>query len=51
MSTLEMRAAQLPKAKHGGFARFIAALRDVLDAFDEARRQAYEAERRYPYMS
>ena len=53
MSTLEMRAAHMPKAKSqvGGFGRFLAVLRDVLEAFEEARRQAYEAERRYPFTS
>ena len=53
MSTLEMRASELPKTQSsfGGFARLVSLLRDVLDVFGEAQRQAYEAERRYPFMS
>ncbi len=53
MSTLEMRVAHMPKAKSrfGGFARFVSVVCDVLDIFEEAQRQAWEAERRYPFMS
>lgn len=53
MSTLELRAAHRRKSQSpfSGFARFISILREVLDAFDEARRQAHEAERRYPFTS
>jgi hypothetical protein len=53
MSTLEMRAQHLPKARSlfGGFARVVSIVRDVLGAFTEAQRQAYEAERRYPFTS
>jgi hypothetical protein len=53
MSTLEMRASHLPKTQplFGGFARVASLLRDVLDVFVEAQRQAHEAERRYPFTS
>ncbi len=53
MSTFAMRASHLPKARplYDGFARVVAILSDVLDVFNEARTQAYEAERRYPFMS
>ena len=53
MSTLEMRASQLPKTQSsfGGFARLVSLVRDVLDVFSEAQRRAYEAERRYPFTS
>jgi len=53
MSTLEMRVAQLPKEKTrvGGFARVVSVLREVLDVLHEAKRQAYEAERRHPFTS
>ena len=53
MSTLEMRASQWPKAQSlfGGLARLFSLLRDVLEVFGEAQRQAYEAERRYPFTA
>jgi hypothetical protein len=53
MSTLEMRVSHHPKAQSwfGGFAHVAAVLRVVLDVFNEARTQAYEAERRYPFMA
>jgi hypothetical protein len=53
MSTYEMRVTQPPKAPalFGGVARVASLLRDVLDAFSEAQRQACEAERRYPFTS
>jgi hypothetical protein len=53
MSTLEMRASQLPKTQSsfGGFARLVSVLRDVLDVFSEAQRQAHEAELHYPFTS
>ena len=53
MSTLEMRASYLPKTQSlfGVFARVVSLLRDVLDVFSEAQRQAHEAERRNPFTS
>jgi hypothetical protein len=53
MSTSAMRASHLPKAQSlfAGFARAVSVLHDMLDVFAEARKQAYEAERRYPFMS
>jgi hypothetical protein len=53
MSTFAMRVSHSPKAQSlfGGLARVVSILRDVLDVFVEAKRQAYEAERRYPFMS
>jgi hypothetical protein len=53
MSTLEMQVSRRPKAQSlfGGFARAASILRDVLDVFAEAQRQAHEVERRYPFMS
>ena len=53
MSTLEMRVSHRPKTQSlfGGLARAASILRDVLDVFNEARTQAYEAERRYPFMA
>jgi hypothetical protein len=53
MSTYEMRVAPAPKTSSlfGGFARLVSLVRDVLDVFSEAQRQAYEAERRYPFTS
>ena len=53
MSTLEMRASHLPKSQSlfGGFARVAFFLRDLLDVFTEAQRQAHEAEQRYPFTS
>jgi hypothetical protein len=53
MSTLEMRASQWPKTQSlfGGLARLISLLRDVVEVFGEAQRQAYEAERRYPFTA
>lgn len=53
MSTFAMRASHPPKARplYDGFARVVAVLRVVLDVFNEARTQAYEAERRYPFIS
>jgi len=53
MSTYEMRVAHPPKAPalFGGFSHVASLLRDVFDVFSEAQRQAYEAERRYPFTS
>jgi hypothetical protein len=53
MSTLEMRAPQWSRtlSSFGGFARLFSLLRDVLDVFGEAQRQAHEAERRYPFTA
>jgi hypothetical protein len=53
MSTLEMPASQWPKTQSlfGGFARLVSLLRDVHAVFGEAQRQAYEAERRYPFTA
>jgi hypothetical protein len=53
MSTLEMRAAHLPKAesRFGGFARFVSIVHNVFEVLEEAQRQAREAERRYPFIS
>jgi len=53
MSTLGMRASKLPKtlSSFAGFARLVSLLRDVLDVFSEAQRQAHEAERRYPFIA
>jgi hypothetical protein len=53
MSTLEMRAAFLPKAEKpfGRFARFVSLLNEVLDVLEEARRQARKAQRRYPFVA
>ena len=53
MSTLEMRASQLPKTQSsfGGVARLVSLLCDVVDLFSEAQRQAHEAELRYPFTS
>ncbi len=53
MSSYELRVAQPPKAPSlfGGLARVASLLRDVLDVFSEAQRQACEAERRYPFTS
>lgn len=54
MSTLEMRATHLPKAKTkpgvGWFARVIAVIWSVFDVLEEAKRQAREAQQRYPFM-
>jgi hypothetical protein len=53
MSTYEMRVGHAPKtwSLFGGIARLVSLLRDVLDVFSEAQRQAYEAERRYPFTT
>jgi hypothetical protein len=53
MSTYEMRIVHAPKTSslYGGFARLVSLVRDVLNVFSEAQRQAHEAERRYPFAS
>lgn len=53
MSTYEMRVTHAPKTTSlfGGFARLVSLVRDVLDVLTEAQRQAYEAERRYPFTA
>lgn len=52
MSILEIQAPHAPKAaSSGGFHRFVSLLAAVVDAFNEAQRQAHEAERRYPFTA
>jgi hypothetical protein len=51
MSMLEIRAPHAPKAwlPRGGFARVASIVLTVIDVFNEAQKQAHEAERRYPF--
>jgi hypothetical protein len=53
MSTLVIRETHAPKllSPLRGFARMAAAALIVLEVFGEAQRQAYEAKRRYPFMT
>jgi len=53
MSTLEIRSPHAPKTRpiFGGFSRLVATLAAVLDAFNEAQRQAHEAERRHRFTA
>ncbi|MEJ2379236.1 MAG: hypothetical protein P8Y71_28880 [Pseudolabrys sp.] len=51
MSTLEIRAPHAPKSGFGGVHRLISVLALVVDAFNDALRQAHEAERRYPFTA
>ena len=53
MSTLAVRAPHALKllSPLRGFARVASVALIVLDVFDEAQRQAYEAKRRYPFMT
>ena len=53
MSTLAIRDPRPSKLQSlfGGFARAASLVGEVLDVLNEAQRQAYEAERRYPFMS
>jgi hypothetical protein len=53
MSTLAVRAPHAPKlwSPLRAFARVASVAVMVLEVFGEAQRQAYEAKRRYPFMS
>ena len=53
MSTLVVRAPHAPKLLWPlrGFTRVAAAALTVLEVFSEAQSQAYEAKRRYPFMT
>lgn len=54
MSTLIVRAAHAPKllvSPLRAFARVASAALTVLEVFGEAQTQAYEAKRRYPFMT
>ena len=53
MSTLVVRAQHAPKlwSPLRGLARIASVLLMVLDVFDEAQQQAYQAKQRYPFMS
>lgn len=53
MNTMSIRAAEVQKQNawlSAAFARVVAALRITFEVFDEARRQADEAKRRYPFV-
>jgi hypothetical protein len=49
MSTLLLRAPILPRAKLGGFGRFIKTALGAIDVFAEAQQMADEAFRRFRY--
>jgi hypothetical protein len=53
MSTLVVRDTHAPKllSPLRAFARVASAALTVLEVFDDAQRQAYEAKRRYPFMT
>jgi hypothetical protein len=53
MSTLDIPAPRVttPRSRFGGLARIVSALRLVLEVLSEAKQQAYEAKRRYPFTS
>ncbi len=53
MSTLEIHAPPAPKAQpsFGGLARVTSTMLAVIDVFIEAKRQAHEAQRRYPFTA
>ncbi len=53
MSTLTVRAPHAPKllSPPGGIARAASVALMVLEIFGEAQSQAYEAKRRYPFMT
>jgi len=53
MSTLVVRAPHAPKllSPLRDLARIASVALTVLEVFSEAQRQAYEAKRRYPFMT
>jgi hypothetical protein len=53
MSTLEIRSPHTLKARptFGAISRLAATFMIVLDVFAEAKRQAHEAQRRYPFTA
>jgi len=52
MSTLDIHAPPTPKASfRGGFARVTSTVLAVIDVFIEAKRQAHEAQQRYPFTA
>jgi hypothetical protein len=51
MTTLPIRAPFVPQIRIPGFARFVAVVSAVVDAYTEALDQVHEARKRYPYAS
>ena len=51
MTTLPIRAPYLLQINVPGFARFVAAVSIVIDAYAEALQQTREAQRKYPFAS
>ena len=51
MTTLPIRAPQVPSIRIPGLARVVAVLSAVIDVYSEALTKAHEAEQRYPFAS
>ncbi len=49
MTTLPIRAPQVPAFHIPGLARAVAVISAVLDVYSEALTKAHEAEQRYPF--